>query len=295
MHFDLRDLEIFVAVAEAGSIAAGAESCHTVASAISKRLAELEAGFDTPLFDRGSKGVKLTAAGMALLPHARSLLSQAGQLDTELRRHAAGLCGRIRLHSNLSAIVEFLPEALADFRRAHPDIEIQLEEHVSGRIIQNVAGNLADIGIVSEQPAGVGLDFAPFRRDRLVLVVPVPHALATRSEIGFADTLNEEFIGLHADSALQHRLLRAAADADREFKLGIRVSSFDAVCAMVAAGLGIGVIPATAAEPYRASGRLAAIPLGDDWAWRELYLCTRSEGALPATARRLFEHLSLRA
>lgn len=292
MHFDLRDLEIFVAVAEAGSIAAGAESCHTVASAISKRLAGLEAGFDTPLFDRGSKGVKLTAAGMALLPHARSLLGQAGQLDTELRRHAAGLSGRIRLHANLSAIVEFLPEALAEFHSAHPDIEVQLEEHVSGRIIQNVAGNLADIGIVSEQPAGVGLDFTPFRRDRLVLVVPVPHALATRTEIGFADTLNEEFIGLHADSALQRRLLRAAADAGRELKLSVRVSGFDAVCAMVTVGLGIGVIPATAAEPYRASRRVAAVPLDDDWAWRELLLCVRNEGPLPIAAQRLFDHLA---
>ena len=292
MRFDLRDLEIFVAIAEAGSIAAAAETCHTVASAVSKRLAELEAAFDTPLFDRGSKGVSLTAAGMALLPHARALLGQAGQVEAELRRHAAGLGGRVRLHANLSAIVEFLPDALAGFHAAHPDIEVQLEEHVSGRIVQNVAGNLADFGIVSEQPPGSGLRFHPFRRDRLVLVAPLQHHWAGKGALHFTDTLDEPFVGLHADSALQRRLIRAAADAGHELKLGVRVSSFDAVCAMVAAGLGIGVIPATAAEPYRASGRILAIGLADDWAWRELFLCARSEGTLHAAAQRLFDHLA---
>ena len=93
MHFDFRDLEQFVAVAETGSIARAAERCHTVASAVSKRLSDLEESFGTLLLVRGAKGVELTPAGHTFLARARSVLHQAEQLDEEIRRHAAGARG----------------------------------------------------------------------------------------------------------------------------------------------------------------------------------------------------------
>lgn len=102
MHFDLRDLELFVAVAEAGSIAKAAEHCHTVASAVSKRLSDLEAGYGTALLVRSSKGVAPTPAGLALLVRARAVLHQAGQLDRELRGYSAGVRGQVRVFANIS-------------------------------------------------------------------------------------------------------------------------------------------------------------------------------------------------
>src|SRR6185369_17178303 len=134
MKFDLRDLELFVAVADAGSIARAAERSHTVASAVSKRVSDLEENFGTALLIRGAKGIELTAAGHALLVRARVLLNQATQLDDEMRRHASGTRGYVRVFANISAIVEFLPGALASFAARHPDIHVHLEEHVSSAI-----------------------------------------------------------------------------------------------------------------------------------------------------------------
>lgn len=290
MRFDFRDLELFVAVADAGSIAKAAERAHTVASAVSKRLSELEAGFDTPLLVRGAKGVELTAAGYALLTKARALLYQADQLEHELRQHAAGVRGQVRVFANISAIVEFLPDALASFMKLHPEVQIQLEEQVSSTIALAVADNRADLGILSEQPVLDGLVTVPFRADELVLVTRPDHPLSHLASVAFEQVLDQPFVGLHADSSLHHLLLRTAADVGKQMNLRIQVTSFDAACAMVAAGLGISIVPRAATSPYVQSLRLVSIALNNDWAHRQLLLCTR-KGDLHAAARLLLEHL----
>jgi len=290
MHFDFRDLELFVAVAEAGSIARAAEREHTVASAVSKRLSELEAQFGTALLVRGAKGVELTAAGHELLVKARTLLYQARQLELELKQYASGVRGQIRVFANISAIVEFLPNALASFLKRHPEIHVHLEEHVSSSIAQAVADNRADLGIVSEQPAVDGLVTVPFRSDELVIVTQPDDVLAKESSLKFEQIIERPFVGLHADSSLHHLLTRAAADAGKQLNLRIQVTSFDAACAMVAAGLGMSIVPRAASTPYLQSLRLVSIPLAEPWATRQLFLCTRT-GELHAAARLLHEHL----
>jgi DNA-binding transcriptional LysR family regulator len=291
MRFDLKDLELFVSVAETGSIAKAADRCHTVASAISKRLSDLEAAYGTALLLRSSKGVAPTPAGLALLARARAVLHQAGQLDLELRGYSAGIRGQVRVFANISAIVEFLPSALASFLSAHPEIQVELEEQVSGAVAQAVADNLADLGIVSEVPAGHDLVLIPFREDELVLLVQPDHPLAPHRRIDFCEALDADFVGLHSDSALHYRLLRAAAEVDRALNLKIQVTSFDAVCAMVAAGLGIGVVPRAATTPYTVSLGLVPLALNDDWSRRRLHLCVRSLEGLSAAARLLLDHL----
>lgn len=291
MKFDFRDLELFVAVAETGSISRAAERCHTVPSAVSKRISDLEQDLAAELIVRGGKGVELTGAGHAFLDRARVLLQQAHQLEDEIRRHASGARGYVRVFANISAIVEFLPGALAAFAARHPDIHVHLEEHTSAAIAHAVAGNAADFGIVSELPLIDGLRTVPFRTDELVLVARPDHALMRRSSISFIDALEQPFIGLHTNSSLHQLLTRAAIDANVNINWRIHVTSFDAVCAMVAAGLGVAVIPRAATTPYIRSLGLQAITLTDSWAARQLSLCAPADKTLHGAAQLLFEHL----
>jgi DNA-binding transcriptional LysR family regulator len=294
LKFDIRDLQIFVAVAEAGTIGRAAERCNTVASAVSKRLSELEQNFGVELLVRGAKGVELTSGGHALLMRARSLLSQAQQIDDEMRRHAAGARGYVRVFANISSIVEFLPGALASFSKQHPEIHVHLEEHVSSHIAAAVADGSADFGIVSELPAVIdGLKTAPFRSDELVLTLQAGHPLATRSSVTFAEVAELPFVGLHAESSLHHLLNRAAIEGGTTVNWRIHVTSFDAACAMVAAGLGVSVVPRAATTPYIKSLALAIVPLAETWAIRQQFLCSRSSTSLHPAARLLFEHLQL--
>lgn len=291
MKFDLRDLELFVAVADSGSIARAAERAHTVPSAISKRLSDMEEALGTPLITRGTRGITLTPAGHTLLTRARTLLAHATQLEDEIASYSRGARGHVRLFANISAIVEFLPAALASFLQRHPDIRLHLEEHVSDVVARAVAENVADLGIVSETPAIEGLEQWPFRRDELVVVVRPDHALAARDRVMFVECLECPCIGLHLASALHRQLTRAASEAGRTFEPRIQVTSFDAVCSMVAAGLGIGIVPRSSTSAYTVSLGLTAVPLADAWAQRELFLCARSLDSLSPAARLLRDHL----
>lgn len=291
LRFDLRDLELFVAVADAGSIARAAERSHTVASAVSKRISDLEESFGCDLLVRGAKGVELTAAGHSLLTRARVLLHQAEQLDDEMRRHATGTVGYVRVFANISAIVEFLPGALASFAANHPDIHVHLEEHVSSAVAAAVADNSADVGIVSELPVVDGLRTVPFREDDLVAVLQPGHPLARHASLSFAQIIDQPFVGLHAGSSLHRLLTRAAVEAGRTLNWRIHVTSFDAACAMVAAGLGVAIVPRAATSAYIRSLSLTSVPLTDAWAQRQLFLCVRADVPLHSAANLLFEHL----
>lgn len=292
MQFSLKDLELFIAVAETGSIAKAAQRSHTVASAVSKRISDMEDGFHTVLLVRGSRGVELTPAGQTVLARARQVLNQASQLNDELKEFASGVRGHVRVFANISSIVEFLPAALASFLASHKDIRIHLEEHVSGVTAQAVADSIADVGIISEGTTIAGLKLIPFREDELVLVVGRRHQLAKSKTISFADALEFDFIGLHSNSSLHYLLFREAAAAQRPLRLRIQVTSFDAVCAMAAAGLGVGIMPRAAATPYIESLGLKSICLRDSWAWRKLYLCIRANGKLPMATHEFIKHLT---
>ena len=291
MRFDFKDLELFVAVAEAGSIARAAERCHTVASAASKRLSDLEGALGAALLSRGARGAELTSAGHAFLARARKLLAQAEQLEEEIQKHSAGLRGQVTVFANMSAIVQFLPGALASFLRRHSDIHVHLEQRISEQVAEAVRENSADLGIVGELPSLDQLTMLPFRQDELVLIVRRDHALAERASVAFAAVAALPFIGLDANSSLHFVLARAAADCGKRLDLRIRVASFDAACAMVAAGLGVAILPRIAVAPYLQACELAAIKLEDAWAVRQLFVCVRSEDALHPAARLLLAHL----
>ena len=291
MRFDFKDLELFVAVADAGSIARAAERCHTVASAASKRLSDLEDSFGTALLTRGARGVELTSAGHAFLVNARKLLDQAAHLDDEIEKYSTGIRGQVRVFANMSAIVEFLPPLLSSFLKDHPDIHVHLEQHVSKDIASAVKENRADFGIVGELPSLNQLLTTPFRQDELVLVTQQSHALAQRASIVFSEIASLPLICLDANSSLHYVLAKAAAECDRQLDQRIRVASFDAACAMVAAGLGVTILPRLAVAPYLQAFGLAPIKLTDTWAARQLFICMRADQVLHPAAQLLLNHL----
>ncbi|WP_198972185.1 LysR family transcriptional regulator [Xylophilus sp. ASV27] len=293
-RIDLTSLQLFVAVCEQGSIGRAAEQEFIAASAVSKRLSDLEATVGAPLLERHSRGVRLTAAGDSLLHHARSLLYGLEKMQGELQEYAGGVRGHVRIHANISAIVQFLPEDLGSFARAHPEVKIDLEEHLSGEVLDAVRQGAADIGICRLGAGGAAetLQRRSYRPDQLVLVVPQGHGLAGRSAIAFEDALDCDIVSLQAHSSLSLAMQQAAAAAGRTLRLRIRVTGLDAMCRMIDNGLGIGVLPQRAFTLMQGVGRLRAVPLTDAWAQRELQLVARDFDALPTTARMLVEHLS---
>jgi len=299
-RIDLTSLQLFVAVCELGSIGRAAEREFIAASAVSKRLSDLEATLNTPLLYRHTRGVDLTPAGESLLHHARSVLYSLEKMQGELSEYADGVRGHVRVHANISAIVQFLPEDLGAFRHAHEEIKIDLEEHLSTEVLRAVQEGAADLGVCHVGTTGRNsegnaseLQSLHYRDDQLVLIVPVGHVLAGKDPIAFSATLDHDHVGLHTNSSIYVAMRQAALAAGRSIKLRIHVTGLDAMCRMIENGLGIGVMPGHAFELMRGGigHGLVSVALTDAWAQREIRLVARDFSTLPIAARALVTHL----
>jgi DNA-binding transcriptional LysR family regulator len=292
MRFDLVDLRLFLFVVEGASITHGAARANMALASASERIRLMEESLGAALLERHRRGVRATPAGAALVHHAQLVLQQLERMHGELSQYANGVRGRVRLFANTTATAEFLPATLAVFLSRNPQIDIDLEERPSRDITRAVAGNLAEIGIVGEEvnPAKE-LQTFPFAEDRLVLIAPRDHVVSGQSVIAFRDTLAFDHVGLPAGNALQDQMEDHAARAGRRLRLRVRLPGFEAICQVVANGIGVAVLPATAARRYQQTAAIQIIPLLDTWAPRRLTICIRSLAALPPHAQKLVEHL----
>jgi len=298
IRFDLVDLRLFLHVIDTGSITAGSRLSHLALASASARIRGMEDALGVPLLERLRAGVKPTKAGLAVAHHARLVLQQIEHMHGEIADYAGGLAGRVRLLSNTAAITGYLPQPLADFLNTHPAMDVDLEERPSHVIVSQLLAQTADLGIVADSTDISSLEAKPFRRDQLVLVAP---AAASRTgsgkgfgrqrQVAFAQALDHDFVGLGEESALHQHLTLQAQRLGLRMRTRIRLRSFEAVCRMVEAGVGVAVVPAVAAERHAGAGKLRILKLNDAWADRQLLVCARSFDQLSLPATRLVEAL----
>jgi len=290
-QIDLSSLDLFVLICEHGSIARAAEHGGMVASAVSKRIAELESLARTPLLLRHARGVVPTPAGQLLLAHARTILLGVEHLRDDLIEYARGVRGLVRLSANASAVEQFLPEHIAAFVRHHPDIRIDLRQATSRNVARAVRDHLADLGVCSPCDEAEGLESMPYRRERMVLIMPGDHALARHKQLAYEEALDYAQVGLRDSSVVQEMLDRQARSGRRMLRQRIEVDSLSAMCRMIECGLGVGVMPEGAYQRLGETRELHAVPLTDAWAERTLNLYATRFADLPAPARHFADAL----
>jgi DNA-binding transcriptional LysR family regulator len=291
-RFDLVTFGLFVAVARSGSITRGAQQSNLAVAAASKRISDLEAHLGTRLLYRHANGVKLTEAGHACFQHALEIIQNVERMSGVMSDYAAGIRGQVRIWANTSAITQFLPDDLSKFMRTHPGIRIDLEERTSGDIVAAVRENRADLGIFADRTPAEGIAVFEYCRDQLVLIMPKDHPLATHRSLSLSDALDYDFVSLSQSTSLAERLHAESSRLQKPLKLRIQVRSFDGVCKMVMAGLGIAILPRLAVQPHARSMGLKCVRLEDEWAERSLLLGLRDTLALAAPVRLLAASLS---
>lgn len=290
MAYDLPDLRLVAAIAETGSLTKAAARIHLAPSSASHRLTQLEAALGTALFVRHARGLTPSAAGEALLRHTRQVFAQLEQMHADLAPYASGLTSHVTVFANTNAINCFLPEDLADFLREHPQLRVSLEEQPSPAILQAVLAGQVDIGVVAGGPIPSGVHTLPYRSDRLVLIMPSGHPLAAQPSLRFQAVLTQPFVCLHAGSAIHTFMMNTAAELGARLDVRIQVRSFTAVCRMVSAGVGIGMVPRSAAR--EAGGHMAIVEIDETWAQRDLQLCIGTGRQPTPAARSLLNHLA---
>ncbi len=291
MHFDLVDLRLFTHIAEQSSLTRGAERSHLSLPAASTRIKNLEEQIGVKLLSRTSQGVTLTGPGETLLLHARRVMQQLEQLTGDLQEYSKGVKGHVRVQANTTAISEFLPAVLRTYLVNYPDVNVEMQERLSGDIVRAVQERTVDIGLVAGNIRTDGLQVMPYRRDRLVLATALSHPLAQEKKVFFSETLDYDFIGPPEGSAIHGFLKRAAAELQRSMQWRIQVSNFEAACRMIEANIGIGVLPEATALRHAKTMALRIVPLKDEWAVRNLQICVAELDALPLFARRLVDLL----
>jgi DNA-binding transcriptional LysR family regulator len=289
---DLTSLRLFVAVCQEGNIARAAARECIAPSAVSRRVAEIEAAIGLPVIDRDARPIGVTAPGRAVFKHAQAIIGMIESLSAELSEFHSGAKGEVRLVANLGSILQFLPEDMAAFRRIFPEVRVMVEEQSSVEVLHTIEERGADIGICNAIDGMENVDQKAYRQDNLAVIVPRHHQLASASELSFRDVASEEFISPWYESTLSKQLVSAARDMNAELKITVRMNSVDAICRMVQVGLGISIVPAQIGELYKDTLDISVIPLTDAWAQRDLIIVYRKNNELSAAAKALVEFLS---
>jgi DNA-binding transcriptional LysR family regulator len=289
---DLQSLKFFLAVYELGSVTRAAEQHNIAVSAVTKRIQDLEANYRVRLFDRQARGVVPTLAGDELAVHARDLCARLGRLKGTMGEFAEGIRGHVRVHASCSIIMEYLAAAIAEFVSKHPLIRVELIETTCWSVVHNVFQGHADVGLISA-PLKMPPELAvhPYCRDRLVAVLPYGHPLADLPEVEFAQLLDYEHVGIATLGMVSVQLAEVAAHLNRTIQYSYQIVSCDAARWMVAAGLGVAVLPDGMITPFQDAIGVCSVPLSDPWAHREIRTCIRNDVALPAPVRLFLTHL----
>ncbi len=294
---DFKTLRLFVAVCDHRNIARAAEEAHIEPSAISKRIAQLESELGVPLLLRSRRGVQPTAPGTALLEHARNVVFTMERIASDVAAFGGGLKGRVSVCASASAIAEALLDDIASFMREpqYQNIRVDVEEKLSFDLVRQLREGATSVGVCWDNVDLQGLEHRPYRQDRLALAVHRDHPLASEASLRFDQTLEHAHVGLLPSTAVHTMLRRAAARAGKTVSYRVIVSSFDAAFRVVAAGLGISVVPLEVAETYRPVLGIKIVPLTDAWAQRRFVVCFKNFDALQPAAQRMVDYLESRA
>jgi DNA-binding transcriptional LysR family regulator len=288
-EFDLIDIRLFLNIAERKSLTQGAEHSYMSAPAASVRIKHIEERLGTKLLYRTSQGVSPTAAGQVFIRHGRLVLEQLRLLQHDLRNCVQGVKGQLRIIAEAGAITESLPSVLCTYLATHRDVNIELREDTSLEVVRALLAGTVEIGIIegdsdSNQQKD-GLERFPYWTERLVLATPRNHPFAHRTQVAFDDTLSFDYIALAGSSPIQAFLNRVAGISQSPMKIRAQVGHFEALCQLVASGVGVGLLPESAARRYAQTAAICVVKLSDCWASRDLQVCVRDLESLPAFAK----------
>lgn len=270
---DFVTLKLLLAVSQTGSITKAAESLHLALGAASTRIRDLEERMGLPLLARHARGVRFTEAGNSVLHRARSIERELAQMEFEVGDFAAGVTGHVRVVANASSIATVLPADLTGFLKMHPRVRIDLAEHTSREIQRIVADGDAEIGVFAGVALRDGLHVLPYHEDTLVAMVPSqPRWKKTRS-LAVKDLLGEDLILLQEGGSIQEWLANASRMHGVHPRIRVQVKGFDAISQLVAAGLGITVLPEIVARRFSRLLGLKILAISGTDTARALSIC----------------------
>jgi DNA-binding transcriptional LysR family regulator len=272
-------LRVLREVVARGSFSAAADALSYTQSAVSQSVARLEAEAGVPLVERDRRGIRPTAAGAALVDHAEGILAQLQAAEEEVRAIAGASGGHLRMASFPTAGATLMPVAIASFRAAHPDVSLTLAEGEPEEIAPRLRTGEFDLVLLFEfqgvsEKLGSWMRRFELLEDSLHLAVPKGHRLARKRAVRLEDLEEESWIQTSVDSPCARHVVRSCHAAGFEPKVAFESDDYQTVQGLVAAGVGVALIP-----------QLALSTVRDDIVIRALHPRSPVRAVVAATAR----------
>jgi DNA-binding transcriptional LysR family regulator len=294
---NLGRLQVLCEVVECGSFSAAAESLSYTQSAVSQAIARLEAETGVPLVLRGRRGVSPTPAGAALVSHAERIFAQVRAAEAEIADVMGVRAGRLRVGSFPSGGATLMPPAVARFRRFHPDVALTLEDGEPEEIVPRLRTGELDLALLYEfpgarprrRPLGAGLRSVKLLADPMRVALPAEHPLAAAPELQLTDLRDEQWVQTSVHSPCARHVVATCLRAGFEPTVAFESDDFDTVQGLVAAGVGIALIPRLALN--RVHPAIAVRELASGEPIRQVTVATVAGGAVAPTARSMVRML----
>ena len=246
-------LEVFCTAAQQGSFTAAGDTLGYTQSAVSRQVSLLEAELGAVLFERLPRGVRLSEHGEAFLPHAQAILGRLSGARRDLNALSDLSAGKLRIGAFATVDAVLVPQALATFRTAHPDVSISLAEGLSAELLGRLLAGEIDLAVVATYPDapfdGDQFHLRHLVEDPLLVALHPDHPLAGRRDLRLADLAAETWIAGHGRA--EDTLLSACISSGFQPKIEYVVQEWTAKLGLVAAGLGPTLIPSLAAQAAR--------------------------------------------
>lgn len=291
MRMDLPALELFVAAVEDKSLSKAADRVHVVCSAASKRIIELERQLGVVLLNRHGRGVEPTPAGAMLYQRAKSILRGVKLAEEAVAEFAPSGVAKIRMLANRSTMLQFVPTLISRYLAQTPDTRIDLMEQLSFDIPRLICDGEADVGLYHGLRPAPGVTSYPYVKDRVVLLVPQGHPLEAKGAIFLEEAIEYDFVGFFPSHSFEAFMQLAEQSLSRPLNVRVQVTSFEARCTMVAEGLGLAMMPEQCTRAHARRLRLSCLPLRDEWALRQYFLCVRNPTSQTAALADLLDYL----
>jgi DNA-binding transcriptional LysR family regulator len=289
MVMELRQLEYFVAVAEEASFTKAAARVHVAQPGVSAQIRRLERELGQDLLDRSGRSVRLTGAGAAVLEHARAALDAVAGARLAVDELAGLVRGRVRIGMVTACPSLDLVEVLAGFHREHPGVQISLSEDNSDRLIEAVLDgrlDLAWVGAAGPRPAGISAQV--IIDDALLAAVRHGDRLAGRSRVPLGQLRERAMVTMPSGTGIRAALDTACAAAGFRPRITFEATALHMVAKLAAEGLGVGILPESVAETYRAD--VSVVPIVRPRPRSRIELAWRTEGPSSPAARALTDH-----
>jgi DNA-binding transcriptional LysR family regulator len=285
---DINQLEVLVAVARERSFSRAADVLGRTQPAVSQAIQRLEYEIGEKLFDRSSKDGTLTPAGEVLLDHAKQMLnlrSAAARSIQDLRDLQEG---RVSISANEHTVFYLLP-VIAEFRRRHPNIKVEVRRGVASRIPKEITAREVELGVVSFTPHEASIKAIPVFSDHLALVVSPKHPLAARDRVSIVDLADETFIAHNAPSPYRQSVIETFEKHKTTLNIAIELPSLEAIKRLVESGVGIALVPKSTAKDEITGGRLVALQVKELKLERKLNIIYRKNSVLSHAATAFIE------